>query len=193
MGLIGPITLQVRDGAGVTLASATEADAPDVLAFRNLLSTTADFIATAPGEVDPDVELQKKQIREFREKPGGLLALARYEGSVVGAMSMMVPVKRRLAHAVEFGMGMSPAWRGRGLGTLFMERMVAWARENPAILKVTLGVIPDNAHALRLYTKFGFVEEARQARQFRTDDGRLYDHVMMGLWVGEGKEPLRSH
>lgn len=185
MGVIEPRLLRLRDGAELTFASATEADAADVQAFRNMIARTSDYIATSPGEVDPDMDLQRKQIREFMEKQGGLLALARHGSEVVGGMSMNVPPKKRLAHAVELGMGLSPAWRGRGLGTAMMGVVLDWARANPAIEKVCLGVIPDNVHAMRLYRKFGFVEEARQIRQFRDDRGNYLDHVMMGLWVGE--------
>ncbi len=64
-----------------------------------------------------------------------------------------------------------------------MTAALDWAAANPGIEKVTLGVIPDNAPALRLYESLGFIIEGNQRRQFRQPDGTYLDHLMMGKWV----------
>ncbi|TCU12918.1 acetyltransferase (GNAT) family protein [Rhizobium sullae] len=62
------------------------------------------------------------------------------------------------AHRGSLGMGIIPAYRGQGLGLRLMETTLKQAREY-GIGRVELSVHADNARAIRLYEKVGFVSE----------------------------------
>ena len=55
--------------------------------------------------------------------------------------------------------------------------------------KLALEVWPDNAPALQLYRKTGFVEEGRKVRHYRRSNGELWDSTLMGLHLDQ--EPRR--
>ena len=79
----------------------------------------------------------------------------------------------------DVGMALLDGWRGQGLGTALLEAGVAWARAAGAH-KVALEVWPDNAPALALYRRAGFVEEGRKRRHYRRANGELWDAIVMG-------------
>jgi ribosomal protein S18 acetylase RimI-like enzyme len=97
-------------------------------------------------------------------------------GNVLG--SVHVEVSR---HGYgEIGMAVAREWRGRGVGSALMEAAIEWAGEI-GLHKLCLSVWPDNAAAIALYRKYGFVEEGRRVKQIRRESGELWDVLDMGL------------
>jgi RimJ/RimL family protein N-acetyltransferase len=80
----------------------------------------------------------------------------------------------------ELGMMVALEWRGRGVGSALLTAAIEWGRES-GLHKLTLSVFPDNATAIGLYRKFGFVEEGRREKQIRRANGELWDLIEMGL------------
>jgi RimJ/RimL family protein N-acetyltransferase len=80
----------------------------------------------------------------------------------------------------EIGMAIAREWRGRGVGSALMAAAIDWAREQ-GLHKLSLGVFAHNAAGLALYRKYGFVEEGRRIKQYRRQNGELWDSVEMGL------------
>ncbi len=77
-------------------------------------------------------------------------------------------------------MGMLPKVRSRGLGTLLLNRLIAWAKEVPQLEKINLRVISNNPRAMGLYRKLGFLEEGRRIREIKYSDGSYADEILMG-------------
>lgn len=80
----------------------------------------------------------------------------------------------------ELGMAVDARWRGRGVGSALMAAAIVWACDHD-LHKLALQLWPHNTPALRLYQKFGFVEEGRLYRQYRRRNGELWDAIVMGL------------
>ena len=80
----------------------------------------------------------------------------------------------------EIGMMVARDWRGRGVGSALVAAAIEWGRENE-LHKLTLSVFPHNEAAIRLYRKFGFVEEGRREKQIRRANGEVWDLIEMGL------------
>jgi ribosomal protein S18 acetylase RimI-like enzyme len=66
------------------------------------------------------------------------------------------------------------------VGSALMVAAIEWAREQ-GLHKLSLSVWPQNAAAIALYRKYGFVEEGRRRKQIRRQSGELWDVVDMGL------------
>lgn len=84
----------------------------------------------------------------------------------------------------EIGMIVAAPHRGRGIGRALLENAVTWARTNgkPAL---TLRVFPDNARALALYRRGGFVETSRQPAGIIRRDGTGRDVLVMRRAIDE--------
>ncbi len=69
-----------------------------------------------------------------------------------------------------------------GIGRELVRTLIEWAKSTGVIRKVNLRVRPDNARALKLYKRFGFVEQGRISREY-FNSSRFYDNLIMGLEI----------
>ncbi len=91
------------------------------------------------------------------------------------------------AHAGKLGMGIIPAYRGKGLGRRLLEAALRAARET-GIERVELSVHADNHRAIALYEKVGFVREGLARKSVRID-GRYKDAIHMALLHEQPNQP----
>ena len=77
------------------------------------------------------------------------------------------------------GMGLLPAYRGRGIGGRLMGEAIAASRAF-GFHRVQLVVFEHNARAQAFYAKFGFVSEGRRRHAVRID-GVYLDDIAMAL------------
>jgi putative acetyltransferase len=95
-----------------------------------------------------------------------------------GVMPMQ-PVRRR--HAAHIGMAVAREAQGQGVGSALMAAMVDWADRWAQLLRLELTVYADNAAAIALYRRFGFVHEGT-LRAFALRQGAYVDaHCMARL------------
>jgi ribosomal-protein-alanine N-acetyltransferase len=74
------------------------------------------------------------------------------------------------------GLGLRPDLTGRGLGSAFLEAVMAFVREGEAPARFTLSVAAFNGRAIRIYERAGFAE-SRRYRHFTA--GKTWDFVEM--------------
>ncbi|WP_433389329.1 GNAT family N-acetyltransferase [Micromonospora sp. KLBMP9576] len=79
--------------------------------------------------------------------------------------------------------GEKECW-GRGYGTEATRLICRYGFDKMRLHRITLWVADENAAAIHVYQKVGFVEEGRAREAFRRD-GRWHDMIMMGLLEGE--------
>jgi RimJ/RimL family protein N-acetyltransferase len=84
-------------------------------------------------------------------------------------------------HVGTLGMGLLPAYRGKGIGTRLIKAALDRARSR-GMEKVELEVFGTNEPAIALYRKMGFVEEGRRAKAVKIDDASL-DCILMALFL----------
>ncbi|HEV2890128.1 MAG TPA: GNAT family protein [Frankiaceae bacterium] len=93
----------------------------------------------------------------------------------------MVPEHRRALCWIVIG---DAAFRGRGYGEDTMRTLCRFAFETVNLAKVELEVVADNAAAVRLYERIGFVREVTR-RRARWIEGAWHDEHLMGLFPEE--------
>lgn len=185
-----PETHRLKDGASVTIRSAREEDAAPLLATIRAYIAQNDGMAWEPGEYRRTEAEIKSWIGVLRDSKCEILLLALQEDEVLANIDFQIGARRRMRHTGEFGMGVAPAHRRRGVGGLLLGRMIQWARGVPQIERIGLRVISNNAAAIGLYKKFGFEEEGRRRRLFKYADGVYADDVFMRLDIERAASPL---
>jgi len=78
----------------------------------------------------------------------------------------------------------SPPDRRKGYGSQALELLIHYAFDELSLFRVTAAIPEYNEAALRLFQKFGFVEETRR-RQALHRDGRRWDLMSYGLLHSE--------
>jgi putative acetyltransferase len=126
----------------------------------------------------PSAEQWRRRLAEPREDLIRLVALVD-DDEVVGLLGLQTfPNAPRRRHAGRLGMMVRDDWQGQGVGTALMEAAMDLADNWLNLKRLELTVYTDNAPALRLYEKFGFVTEGT-LRQFAFRDGEYVDTFTM--------------
>ena len=112
--------------------------------------------------------------------PRDLHLVADSDGRVVGAAALR-PFYGRRAHAAEFWIAVHEDFAGNGIGSRLLAEIIDTSDRWLNVLRIEMTVFTDNARAIALYEKFGFViEGTHKAATFR--DGQYVDaHCMARL------------
>jgi putative acetyltransferase len=136
-------------------------------------ATVQDAVAYARIMGDPEVYPGLMQMPYANEElwrtrlvesiaPGktDLLLVAELNGAVVGTAALHpVGAQMRRRHAWMLGISVLPEAQGRGVGSALMAALCDYADNWVGALRLELTVYVDNARAMALYRKFGFVPE----------------------------------
>ncbi|KJV28029.1 hypothetical protein VI06_13285 [Aquitalea magnusonii] len=106
------------------------------------------------------------------------LLLETAEGQVIAHGSLWRECAPRLAHGASLGMAVQREWQGQGVGSALLQAMLDLADNWLGLHRVELTVFTDNAAALGLYRKYGFVQEAC-LRAYALRNGRYEDVLKM--------------
>ncbi len=114
-----------------------------------------------------------------RADPQGcrLVAIAGEELVGMANLHIQQPSLRR-SHVRGLGIAVAREWQGRGIGRKLMIRLLDWADNWGAVLRVELWVHVDNEPAIALYRSLGFVEEGRH-QAYALKGGRYIDSISM--------------
>ena len=126
----------------------------------------------------PPLPQTREFVMDFIQK-GGLQFVALADGEVVGWCDIQRHGFPSRAHRGTLGMGVVPAYRGRGIGLRLIRATLAQAQV-AHFVRVELDVHADNARAIALYDKAGFVREG-VARDAVFVDGEYRDAINMAV------------
>ena len=163
--------------------SVRPADESDLDALVDLLEAVAGEGRWIGSEAPVDRDLAREWMRVgLSGDERAQRFVAERTGTVVG----QVKIELAPYGVADLSMWVAEGWRRRGVGTALVQAALDWARRGGAH-KVALQVWPHNRAALALYRKFGFVEEGLLRRHYPRRNGELWDVLVMGLVLDEGR------
>ncbi|MGE5675453.1 MAG: GNAT family N-acetyltransferase [Mycobacterium leprae] len=142
-------------------------------------------ISSQPSVVWGTVQLPAQTPDRWRKRLEGnhpdtaYVLVAEIEGSVVGMLGLFRSTNPRTHHVGELGVVVDEQYHGGGVGTALMASALEAADKWLNLVRVELEVYPDNERAIRLYERFGFVQEGRK-RLNAWRDGQYVDSLVMG-------------
>jgi putative acetyltransferase len=140
-------------------------------------------ILSCPGVIANTMRLPWRSLEQHREwfnlrKTEDHMLVAVIDGRVVGNLGLGGVGPARRSHVASMGMSVHDDFQGRGVGTALMMAMVDLADNWLGLRRIELEVYTDNAPAIHLYEKFGFVIEGT-ARDFARRPGGFVDAYYM--------------
>ncbi len=153
---------------------------------RSATSDDADAICSIYNEGIEDRATLETEPRTPDERRRWLTArderhpaiVATSNGDVVGWASLNVFNPREAyRHVADISLYVARAWRGRGVGSALVDRLVTFGREL-GFHKLVLAGFPENDASVRLYRRSGFREVGVYREQGQLD-GRWVDVVIM--------------
>ncbi len=128
-------------------------------------------VFTSPKVVWGTLQLPYPSLEKWRkrlaEPPEGLFVLVACDDDGVPIAQLGLhthPDSPRRRHSADIGMVVRDDWQGKGVGTALMQAAVDFADNWLNLERLELGVYTDNAAAIHLYEKFGFVIEGTWVR-----------------------------
>ncbi|MCC7409921.1 MAG: GNAT family N-acetyltransferase [Phycisphaeraceae bacterium] len=179
-----PRHVVLKDGREVLIRQATPDDASAMVGHMHAaLPEIRPYVLTLLEEWKFDEAKERQFLAGLDPRRGQLMILAEHDGQIVAVANTSVVDRRRRSHVATLGIHCRQAFWGSGLGTAMMAALVDWVERHPMLMKLTLAVYVDNERAIRLYRRFGFIEEARLRGETQREPGEFVDDLLMALWV----------
>lgn len=184
MSVIPRKTVVLRDGAEVVLRSPREDEAQALIDYLKVVRAETDGIMSDPLDTLPTLEEERQWILKSNRNDAGIHLAAEADGEVIALGGIDQPGFVRQQHIGSLGISIRQQWCDRGLGTIIMQSMIDWARQNSTLELVTLTVFADNPRAQAVYRKIGFQIDGLLPRRAKVD-GKYRDMIVMSLWLNE--------
>ena len=172
----------LRDGTVLLVRSGIVDDAAAILEYVDAISRETDFLSFGPDEFGFTLAQERAIIREYEAADNRLLLVGKVGDELAAMLTFGGGPRPRNRHTGEFGISVRRVYWGRGIASVLIDTLVDWARASAVITKINLRVRTDNARAIALYERKGFVLEGTITREIRIGD-RYHDHHVMGLEI----------
>jgi ribosomal protein S18 acetylase RimI-like enzyme len=159
----------------VLIREAHSEDAPILFAAEKEIAQTPGSLVSRPDEL---------RLGGFTKKIAELSQIGRYivaeqVGRVVGHAFLDPMPLEAVSHVFRLTIVVHPGYQSQGIGNALMSELMDWAKQTPRVRKIELLVRATNQRAIRLYSKFGFLEEGRFKDRVRLPDGSFVDDLAM--------------
>jgi L-amino acid N-acyltransferase YncA len=157
----------------ITLRAATPDDAEAICIIFNQGIT--DRVATLDTALRTPAERRGWLADRDRRHP---VVVAAADGAIVGwgSLNRFNP-RTAYDHVADFSIYVDRGWRGKGVGTQLLDRLIEVAREH-GFHKMVLAALASNTAGLALYTRAGF-SRVGVYREHGQLDGRWVDVLIM--------------
>ena len=170
-----------KSGKEIWLRNATASDGSAVLENFNLTHAETDYLLTYPDENRFDSEQESRFLERKEESPNEIELIAMADGKVVGTAGVdAVGTKYKVAHRAEFGISVLKEYWGLGIGRALMEACIQCARD-AGYVQLELSVVADNARAISMYQRAGFMECGRNPKGFYSRTAGFQELVSMRM------------
>lgn len=152
----------------------------DAAAYARIMGDPLVFPGLMQMPHASEEQWQRRLEKWVEDDRGDLLIVAERGGEVVGTAGLHTtgPAMRR-RHVMYLGISVAADAQRQGVGSALMQAMVDYADRWAQVLRLELQVYADNAPAIALYRRFGFVVEGRHPG-FAMRDGVYVESWSMG-------------
>lgn len=176
--ILRSFTVPTKDGREVMIREARASDARSYLAaIRSVIEEPMRTLVVSIEELWTEDEFVSHLVPWGHD---GVRLVAELDGEIVGAMNIRRGPIRANRHVCDFGVCLTEAARGQGLGRAFLEVLEVWAEE-VGVTRIELCVFAHNERAQRLYRSMGYQDEGLFRQAIRFPEGDVDEYSMAKL------------
>lgn len=174
--------VEIKNGEKLIIRKVKKEDTVQVVEYMLSIGGESDNLTFGKGELKMTIEDEEKFIEDINSKDNAIMIVAIINNRIIGSAALRSGDKNRIKHVGELGITVRKIYWGLGVGGAILNYLIQWAKSTGIIRKVNLIVRDDNENAIKLYKKYGFVEEGLITREFYIK-GKFYDAIAMGLKI----------
>lgn len=158
-------------------------DAAALVAFLDLVGQETDFTSLDEN----GILMTESEMALFIEKQATsdnqITLLALLNDEIAGVLNITAEQRIRIRHIGDIFLVIQRKFWNHGLGSIFLEEGIEWAKTSGVLRRLQLSVQKRNEAAIHLYSKFGFVTEGLQERGAYLKEGIFLDVCLMGRLI----------
>ena len=171
----------LKNGQTAILRNGVEADGAAVFEQFNQTHGETDYLLSYPDENSFNAEQEGSFLKRKAESDNEVEIIALVDGRVVATAGVdALGAKYKLRHRAEFGISVLQAYWGLGVGRALLDACIECARK-AGYTQLELEVVAENARAIAMYQRAGFVEYGRNPRGFNSRISGYQEVVSMRL------------
>ena len=170
--------ITLKNGRAALLRNGVAADAAAVVENLCQAHAETDYLLSYPDECSLNAEKEAALLGEKTASANEIEIVAFVDAGTAGIKA--VGSKYKLRHRSEFGISILRKYWGLGLGRALTQACIQCARE-AGYAQLELTAVAENARAVELYKKAGFVEYGRNPLGFNSRESGYQEIVLMRL------------
>lgn len=164
----------------ITIEKASPAGAAALLEFLKTAGAQTDNLTFGAEGLPVSETDEAAFLEQMKESKDSVMFVAKADGTIIGNASLS-RLPRRMSHRGEFCIAVVREYWGRGVGSLLLEAILTFARDN-SFEVLDLQVRSDNVRAIRLYEKFGFQKTGTHPAFFKMDGQYIpFDYMSLAV------------
>lgn len=175
-------TYTTKSNHQITIRQAIPDDAQELLHLKLQYLKNTETLPLFENEYPNDIDQERKMIKRYLSEKNSIILVAIINNAIVGNIDLTGSWRKKMEHTAMIGMGIHTEWQNQGIGTLLLQNVLDWTRENPVIHLIWLEVYASNISGIALYTKIGFIEVGRMPNFF-LEKGKYIDKIIMNKEV----------
>ena len=173
--------LIAKNGKEIYIRNGTASDGSALLENFNITHAETDYLRSYPDENQSDSEQESRFLARKEESPNEIELIALVDGKIVASAGIdAIGRYYKVAHRADFGISVLKEYWKLGIGHALLEICIQCAKD-AGYTQLELEVVADNARAVSLYKKFGFVEYGRNPKGFRSRTSGYQEVISMRL------------
>ena len=152
-------------------------DAEKMIVYLNQVGGESDNLLHGENEFIVPVEGVKRKLAMSQDSENSIVLIALENGQIIARAELAGYYAARIRHRAQFSISVRKAYWNQGIGTEMIQIIVEQAKKME-IGVIELEAITDNAGAIALYHKMGFVDIGIYKNYFNVN-GTFKDAVLM--------------
>lgn len=166
----------------ITIEKAIPEDAQAIIEYLKIIGGETDNLTFGPEGLPISVEDEIKYIEAHRNSTSSVMYIAKKDGKIVGDASFDGMLSARMKHRGELGISVIKSEWGKGIGSMLMEKVIDFAKNEAHGEIISLEVRSDNTRAIKLYERYGFKKIGHFEGFFKMN-GEYIDFDLMNLYL----------
>lgn len=164
----------------IVIRRAASQDGAAMLEYLRQIGGETENLTFGEAGLPITAEEEAASLQQMEDSRDEVELIATCGGRIIGDASLS-RLPRRMQHRGDFGIAVLREYWNQGVGSLLMQAVLRFAREN-AFELIELQVRSDNAAAIHLYEKFGFQRFGTHPSFFKIEGAEIpFDYMYLKL------------